>query len=239
MSQRLTPVSGEVLQPLSKREADAIETRAHKLWDTFRRTGLQFAAELRRLQDGGAHLTKGYTNFGEYVEATFPDMTMSNAQQLSRMGGALLLLEENNRIDLRNKELPIGATGARALAKVYKDLGKDAALAIYDEAASHGRMVTEDMIAAAVAKLIAPKVEELGPGADEAPTVDPEEDDEDDGYTEDKYPQKVSELMQHIQDLAWDLPESAPDLQRATEQLQAELRGEDTSKDEKWLASKR
>lgn len=179
MSKSLTPVSSEVLEPFTQKDTDRVERRAIDLFEQSQKTSVQFAAELYRLQEGAAHLNRGYSNFGEYVEHTFEGVSSSSAFAISRQGRVLVLLEANGRISLADKgrNLP-GTTGVRALAKILKDLGDEAMLAIYDEAVKSDRKVTEDTVLAATQKLIGPKVAELGEGAVEEPEEELEEDEE-------------------------------------------------------------
>lgn len=175
MTNSLTPVSQEVLEPFTRQDADKVERRAVSLYEQAQKTSVQFAAELYRLQEGSAHLIRGYSNFGEYVEHLFEGVSSVNAYAIVRQGKVLVILEQNGRISLAGKgeNLP-GTTGVRALAKILKDLGEEAMLAIYDEAAKSDRKVIEDTVLAATQKLIAPKLHELGEGSEE-----PEEDEED------------------------------------------------------------
>jgi len=235
MGNELTHVGGEVLShPFDKRETDRVERRAVSLYGTAQQTTVQFAAELRRLQDGGAHLSRGYANFGEYAEHTFEGLTKVNAQMISRQGAVLLILEANGRIKLEGKgeNLP-GTTGVRVLAKLLKEYGQDTMLQIYDRAAENGK-VLEANVVAAQRELLTPPVHELGEGA--KPEVEPDEGEDDwsEGHSD-----KVQELIDNIRDLSWNLPESADELSEAIERLKAEVANESTSEDQQWLNSKR
>lgn len=228
----------ELLPPaLTRQDVLSHERKATKLYETGQRTVVQFAAELARLQDGQAHLLRGFTDFGEYAADRFEGLSARNAFQISRQGRVLLVLERAGKINIDKAENLPGTTGLRSLAKLLKDLGEETMIAIHDKAAESGK-VTDERVAAATASLIAPVLHELGAGMDEAATVDPEEDEEDGGY-EDEYPPKVRELIEQIRDLSWDLPQSADQLKDTTERLQAELKGENTKEDQKWVDSKR
>lgn len=237
MSNTLTPVNSQVLDRFTKKDTERVERKAISLYEQTQKTSVQFAAELHRLQEGAAHLTRGYSNFGEYAEHTFEGVSAVNAFAISRQGRVLVLLEANGRISLEGKgtNLP-GTTGVRALAKVLKDLGEEAMLAIYDEAAKSDRKVIEDTVLAACQKLIAPKVAELGESS-----LEPEEEDEDEDEDEPeaKLPEKVQELIDHIRDLTFELPDSVTELLESTERLKGELGDEDATKDEAWVNSKR
>jgi hypothetical protein len=237
MSKNLTPVrKAEVLPAFTNKDAERIEAEAVKHYQLGQRYAMLFAAELRRLQRGSAHLLRGYSSFGPYAESVFEGMTASNAVQISRTGEILLILEESNRINLKDKDCKLpGTTGLRALAVMYKQFGQAVMLSIYDKAVASGRPLVEDTVKAAAQELLAPianEPQELGPGAEEE--EDPEEEDE-----EDKLPKKVQELIDHIRDLSYDLPNSIAELQETMDRLKAELDGENWAEDEKWIKSKR
>ena len=83
MSTQLTDTQTELLPPaLTKDETRTLETAARRHWRAASRNALVFAAELRRLHDGGAHLVRGYDNFARYAEHTFDGLTASAAKQL-------------------------------------------------------------------------------------------------------------------------------------------------------------
>jgi hypothetical protein len=92
--------------PLTKREARSLESSARRHWRADSRNALVFAAELRRLHDGGAHLFRGYDNFAVYAEHTFDGLIANAAKQLSRQGGVLLTLEHHHRVSLEQSRLP-------------------------------------------------------------------------------------------------------------------------------------
>ncbi len=99
----------EVLEPsLTKGQARSLESSARRHWRAASRNALVFAAELRRLHDGGAHLVRGFENFAVYAEQTFDGLSANAAKQLSRQGGVLLSLERRGRVDLGAPNLPGG-----------------------------------------------------------------------------------------------------------------------------------
>lgn len=78
---------GEVLAPaLSRGQGRSLESAAAS-WEAAARNALLFAAELRRLHDGSAHLVRGYDNFAVDAEQTFDGLTAAAAKQLSRRAG--------------------------------------------------------------------------------------------------------------------------------------------------------
>ena len=150
----------ELLGPrLTKGEARPLETQAKRHYRAAGRNLARFAADLRRLQDGEAHLTRGFSSFGAYAEHTFDGLSAANAKKISVQGAVLLALEEHGRISLdeQTSQLP-GATGLRALAVVLSQHGKDAMLAIYDKASQlrPGRAVVDSTVNLAVHGLLAP-----------------------------------------------------------------------------------
>jgi len=183
MPKQLTDVSQQVLPPaLSREQVNEIESKAVNLYGQAQRTSLQFAAELRKLQDGQAHIARGYSNFGLYVERTFEGIGAGNAQQISRTGHVLLVLEAANRINIytESKTLP-GVTGVRSLATLLGQFGEDAMIAVYDKAAemAEGSAVLDRHVKAATQEVIEIKPAELGEGVEEPDEPEDELDDDD------------------------------------------------------------
>lgn len=170
--------NGEILQPFSVSDAVATEHKASELYRAAERNYVRFAAELRRLQDGGAHLKRGYSSFGSYAEATFDGLNTNTARQLSRQGQVLLILEGESRIDLdaEHNTLP-RSRGVRALAVVLGKSNPQIMLDVYDHAIASGRGITEDSVQASMLSLFPPKPLELGAGKE--PEDLPEENEED------------------------------------------------------------
>ena len=150
----------EVLGPrLTKGEARPLETQAKRHYRAAGRNLARFAADLRRLQDGEAHLTRGFSSFGAYAEHTFDGLSAANAKKISVQGAVLLALERHERISLeeQTEQLP-GATGLRALAAVLSQYGEDTMLTIYDKAAQlrPDRAVVDTSVNLAVRGLLTP-----------------------------------------------------------------------------------
>jgi len=177
-----TIVAGEVLgPPLTKGEARPLENQAKRHFRAAGRNLARFAVDLRRLQDGQAHLTRGFSSFGVYAEHIFDGLSAANAKKISVQGAVLLVLERHDRVALDSPDLP-GATGLRALATVLSRHGERTMLAIYDRAAMlrPGRAVVDATVNEAVAQLLAPRLPvspDQTPGSDEP--LDDEERDED------------------------------------------------------------
>jgi hypothetical protein len=153
MSTQLTDTQTELLPPaLTKDETRTLETAARRHWRAASRNALVFAAELRRLHDGGAHLVRGYDNFARYAEHTFDGLTASAAKQLSRQGGVLITLEEHGRLDLGERRLPVATTALRALSVVHNTFGERTMLKVYDRAVKlrPGRVIVEQTVKAAM-----------------------------------------------------------------------------------------
>jgi hypothetical protein len=159
----------EVLGPrLSKGEARPLENQAKRHYRAAGRNLARFAADLRRLQDGEAHLTRGFSSFGAYAEHTFDGLSAANAKKISAQGAVLLALERHDRITLVDQTSPPpGATGLRALAAVLSAHGEDTMLAIYDKAARlrPGRAVVDTTVNLAVRGLLTPPVTLDAPAA--------------------------------------------------------------------------
>jgi hypothetical protein len=150
----------EVLGPrLTKGEARPLENQAKRHYRAAGRNLAKFAADLRQLQDGEAHLTRGFSSFGAYAEHTFDGLSAANAKKISIQGAVLLALERHQRIalDEQTNQLP-GATGLRALAAVLSQHGEDTMLAIYDNASQlrPGRAVVDSTVNLAIHGLLTP-----------------------------------------------------------------------------------
>ncbi len=146
----------EVLPPaLSKGAARSLESSARRHRRAASRNAPVFAAELRRLQDGGAHLVRGYDNFAVYAEQTFDGLTANAAKQISRQGGVLLSLERHGRVELDGRTLPVASTALRALSVVDNSFGESTMLAVYDRAIvlRPGRAIVEQTVKAAMREL--------------------------------------------------------------------------------------
>jgi hypothetical protein len=125
----------EVLEPrLARAEARPIIQSAQRHWRTARRATLLLCTELRRLQEGQAHITYGYKNFGQFaVEHITPELTEAVVQKFSWQGAPLLALERHGRLTLGDRNsLPVGTTGAQALATILSKQGEQAMLDVFD-----------------------------------------------------------------------------------------------------------
>src|SRR3954453_12506595 len=155
--------SQEVLGPrLTKGEARPLENQAKRHYRAAGRNLARFATDLRRLQDGEAHLTRGFSSFGAYAEHTFDGLSAANAKKISVQGAVLLVLERHDRISLSDQgsQLP-GATGLRSLAAVLSQHGEETMLAVYDTAAQlrPGRAVVDTTVNLAVRGMLTPPIE--------------------------------------------------------------------------------
>jgi hypothetical protein len=198
----------EVLGPrLTKGEARPLENQAKRHYRAAGRNIARFAADLRQLQDGEAHLTRGFSSFGAYAEHTFDGLTTANAKKISTQGAVLLTLERHQRISLEDQtDLLPGATGLRALAAVLSQHGEDTMLAIYDKAAQlrPGRAVVDTTVNLAIRGLLAPAPALDMPAA--LPTVhqqpptesDTPVDDDVDNDDPDEDPEAVHELHDRL-----------------------------------------
>jgi len=156
----------EVLDPpMSKGDARAVELRARRRFKAVSRNLMLFAADLRRLQDGQVHITRGFDSFGDYAVVEFDGLSRASAKQLSRQGKALLVLEANGRLDLddgKGTGLP-GTTGLRALSAVLGNHDEQTMLAVWDKAVTlrPGRAVVDHDVTSATTQLIAPATSDL------------------------------------------------------------------------------
>jgi hypothetical protein len=179
--------STEVLAPsLSKSDAQRIERDAKKHLDGFESNGFALAVDLRRLQDGAAHLLRGYPNFGRYIEDRFGGrVSAENAKKLSLTGKSVLALVDAGRVTLtpsahRAAHKILGTTGARALSAVQGKHGTEAMISVYDTAAAiareKGGVITDDIVAAVLQpQLPEPEPEPAPePAKSEPPEPEPE-----------------------------------------------------------------
>lgn len=193
-------LTGDVLgPPLTKGEARPLENQAKRHFRAAGRNLARFAVDLRRLQDGQAHLTRGFSSFGVYAEHTFDGLSAANAKKISVQGAVLLVLEAHDRVSLDGPNIP-GATGLRALATVLSRHGEPTMLAVYDRAAllRPGRAVVDATVNEAVAELVAlPRPPAGTPAGDPAgPPDDLDDDDDEDDRDED--PEAVHELQDRL-----------------------------------------
>lgn len=200
-----TDVSIELLGPvMSKGEARSLELQARRHYKGAVRNLSQLCADLRRLQDGGAHFARGFDSFGAYVEHTFHGLSAASAKQLSRQGQVLLALEEHDKISLQGhaRDLP-GTTGLRALASVLNQHGEAVMLDVYDRAKAlrPDRALVAETVAQVMRQLLAATVPERRAVEAPAPPGDDGLDiDADDvsAADEDEEPEEVHELRDRL-----------------------------------------
>jgi hypothetical protein len=197
---------------LTKGEARPLENQAKRHYRAAGRNLARFAADLRRLQDGQAHLTRGFSSFGAYAEHIFDGLSAANAKKISVQGAVLLVLERHERLSLQDdaSSLP-GATGLRSLAAVLTRHGEETMLAVYDRAVllRPGRAVVDATVSLAVRGLLTPPSviatshDETTPqpaaAANAADVDDVDDADADDDRDED--PEAVHELHDRLIDI--------------------------------------
>ena len=201
---KMSPVPAQVLTgdvlgpPLTKGEARPLENQAKRHFRAAGRNLARFAVDLRRLQDGQAHLTRGFSSFGVYAEHTFDGLSAANAKKISVQGAVLLVLEAHDRVSLDDAPGIPGATGLRALASVLSRHGEATMLAVYDRAAllRPGRAVVDATVNQAVAELVAVPRPPAGTPPDDRP--EDLDDDEQDGEDGDEDPEAVHELHDRL-----------------------------------------
>jgi hypothetical protein len=229
------PEPQELLGPrLTKGEARPLENQAKRHYRAAGRNLARFAADLRRLQDGEAHLTRGFSSFGAYAEHTFDGLSAANAKKISTHGAVLLALEQHDRISLDEQTalLP-GATGLRALAAVLSQHGEDTMLRVYDKAAQlrPGRAVVDSTVNLAVHGLLTPApASQDTPNADHEPSpsaagdtpVDVSDQEPDDDQDDD--PLEDPEAVHELHDRLIEIRRALDDLGAVTSELAA-IRG--------------
>lgn len=188
---------------LTRRAARDLTNQAKRHWRTAARNATQFAAELRRLQDGQAHFEYGFDNFGAFAEHTFDGLTAASAKQFSRMGAVLLTLERHGRIDLEGRDLP-GTTALRELSAIHGKYDEAAMLAVYDHATTlrPGRTVVEADVKAAARELLRPQIRPAPALVQAEPEDVPDEDVPDDLEEEDDEDEASPDAVQRFEQLS-------------------------------------
>lgn len=221
----LTPVkqepSSEAVPVASKQELDTIEKHSLALYGELQRNAALLAMDMHYLYEGGIHLFRGFSQFGEYIESTFDGMNKNTAYQLNREGAVLVALETSKRIHTKDKKQIPGMTGLRALAMILNKQGLEQMFAAYDAAMEHSGRITEKTVAAAVKMLEMVKMTALGEGSEDALPIPVETDDKDmpvDDDDDEPYPE-LRDRLQDIQDTIYSVSDSLAcnDLQDAKE----------------------
>ena len=219
----------------NKKEARPAIQQATKHFREARRATIQVMADMRILQGKNVHTLYGYKNFSLWAEATFEGLAAGNVRQLTRAGAIALELNARGLIDLKDPK-GIGTTGLRELSTVANEFGDDKMVEVFKTARDMlepNKEVSSTTVQAAMRLLMPPAKEE------EPTESETESEKEDDRDLEPLYSPKISELIGHIQDLSWDLPETADEIKDAAEQLKRELTKADTKQDQTWIESAR
>lgn len=218
----------------NKTESDPFVKQALGHYTEARKATIQVMADLRLLQDRDVHMLYGYTNFGRWAEDTFQGLAVGAVRQLCRAGAVALELDRRGLIDLKNPK-GVGTTGLRELSVISKQHGDDRMAEVY--VLAHGMLrgkdeVTNITVQAAMRTLLPPKVEP------EMNLDGPTEDDLKAEYEDEPATEKASkelELIEHIRDLTYDLPESLQELREAVEGLALERAQASVNKDQTWI----
>lgn len=235
----------EILDPAftSRSEALPVVRKALRHFNEAKRATIQVMADLRLLQDRGAHHLYGERNFATWAEQTFEGLSAGSVKQLTRAGGVALELDRRGRINL-DKPSGIGTTGLRSLSVIANEYGNAKMVEVFDtakELVEEGREISDTTIKAAMYQLMPPAPAEL----EVPPALD-----EDDGEEELDDPVMRTELeerISHIQDLLWDLGDADPDeFKRLHSELMQEMAklidvkdGKSDKSDEQWLSKGR
>lgn len=224
--------SQELLPPaITERSvARPLISRAVGHYRDAKRATIQVMADIRLLQDGQVHILYGYSNFAHWAEDTFEGLAAGNVRQLARCGAIALKLQEYGYLDLRKPE-GVGTSALRELSTVNGRYGVEKMIETFLTArglVEPDKEVVGTTVLAAMQLLMPPVPDssENEKPIQESETHEPE----DDGH-----PEKIKELIEHIRDLAYDLPESLKDLQGATRQLSDEMASTSINKDQTWI----
>lgn len=231
----------EILGPAlqSQDEAGPLIAAAIEHFREARKATIQTMADLRRLQDGQVHILYGYKNFAKWAEDTFEGLSGGSVRQLTRAGAVALELDRRGLIDLDNPR-GVGTTGLRELSIVSNTYGDDKMAEVYTTA--HAMLQGKDEVSgttvqAAMVKLMPPAASQLPAHTEKEIDQIAEEYSEDEPQTE--HSAKVTELIDHIRDLSYDLPESLAEMNHAAEQLANELAAEKVNADQTWIEGSR
>jgi len=228
----------EILGPAitDRGQADIMVQHAVSLFNEAKRATIQVMADIRRLQDRQVHTLYGYGDFGRWAADTFEGMKAGNVRQLARAGAVALELDRRKLIDLDNPK-GVGTTGLRELATIAGKYGNDHMASVFITCVSlidgTSREVSGSVVEAAMRLLMPVPVVELESGL--AGTPDVEIEDEPDT----EYGEKVQELIEHIRDLSYDLPESLAELHDAIKQLTRQFLVEKADVDQQWIEGTR
>lgn len=204
-----------------------------------KRASIQVMADLRRLQDASVHLLYGEKNFARWAASTFEGMRENNVRQLCWAGSIALELDRRGLIDLDNPK-GIGTTGLRELATVSSTYGDDKMAEAFVTARNmlDGKSEITGVTIEAAMRMLMPPAEPIeldNDGPTERDLGTEYEDDE----PQTEYSDKVTELIEQIRDLSWDLPETAQDVIIATEALARQLALEKAGEDQTWIEGTR
>jgi hypothetical protein len=230
----------EVLPPAinDRTEADRLIKIAVDHFRTARKATIQTMADLRRLQNADVHVLYGYRNFAKWAEDRFEGLAANNVRQLCRAGGVALELDRRKLIDLENPK-GVGTTALRELATISGSFGDDKMAEVFVTARGmlEGKTEVSNVTVEAAMKLLMPPAEPVE--LDIEPDLKAEIETDPDGDDGTEYSDKVTELIEHIRDLSYDLPESLAEINHATEQLANQLSSEKSDKDQTWIEGSR
>jgi hypothetical protein len=228
----------EILGPAisSQDEAGPIIAVAIQHFREAKRATIQVMADLRRLEDGQVHLLYGYKNFAKWAEDTFDGI--GGVRQLTRAGAVALELDRRNLIDLDNPK-GVGTTALRELSVIGNTYGEDKMAEVFITA--RGMLSGKDEVSSttveAAMRVLMPPAKPEAIAMIEVGEREAEAEIEDEPQTE--FNSKEQELIEHIRDLSYDLPESLADLANAVEQLANHRKGEDVAENQTWIEGSR
>jgi hypothetical protein len=234
-------MQGEVLPPAIKdrTEADKLIKVAVDHFRTARKATIQTMADLRRLQNADVHLLYGYKNFAKWAEDRFEGLAANNVRQLCRAGAVALELDRRKLIDLENPK-GVGTTALRDLSTISGTYGDDKMAEVFVTARGllEGKSEVSNVTVEAAMKLLMPPAQ-LEPMNPDGPTERDLQNEYEEDEPETEYSEKVTELIDHIRDLSYDLPDSLADMATATKQLANQLQSERNDDDQTWIEGTR
>ena len=124
------------------------------------------------MQDGDAHILRGFPNFGDYAADKYEDVEPEYAKKMARTGAVLAALQDAGKLtgDITVWPKTIGTAGVRALAAVETKHSTATMLKAYDlahdKATELGKGITKDIVEATMLELAPAKVMPRLPAAE-------------------------------------------------------------------------
>ena len=217
----------------TKQEALDLEREGKAALKAMVAGGYQFFVVLAKLQIGGAHVLRGFPNFGDYAADRFDDVEAENAKKMVKTGTTLLKLLDAHKLGkLEDAPKVIGTTGVRALSAIDTKRSTEFMLRVFDAAKIKAdelkKPITGDIVKACMLELEPPQVVDALPQT--AGEADAEIEDDDPGVVPEhgqltsQFLDKVADVQQMLSDLTdeidnFDTAKAEISMERVTERF--------------------